>query len=103
MVGERILSARIMLQSEITCPHCWHRKVEQMPTNACQFFYECEGCGILLRPKAGDCCVFCSYGSVPCPPIQLERIGNGDGCCHPLGMPFSDDVPRVILDGGIKT
>jgi hypothetical protein len=39
----------------------------------CQFFYECEGCHILLRPRAGDCCVFCSYGSVPCPPIQLER------------------------------
>ena len=60
------------LQSEITCPHCGHRKVETMPTDACQFFYDCEGCGAILRPKTGDCCVFCSYGSVPCPPIQLE-------------------------------
>ena len=70
-------------RSEITCPHCGHRKVEEMPTDACQFFYECEGCHILLRPKAGDCCVFCSYGSVPCPPIQLERQGGADGnCCR---------------------
>ena len=69
------------LRSEITCPHCGHRKVETMPTNACQFFYGCKGCGALLRPKEGDCCVFCSYGSAPCPPIQHERQGGGDGFC----------------------
>ncbi|WP_440136124.1 GDCCVxC domain-containing (seleno)protein [Escherichia coli] len=44
-----------------------------MPTDACQFFYECEQCKALLRPKAGDCCVFCSYGSVKCPPVQMLR------------------------------
>jgi hypothetical protein len=70
------------LHSEIACPHCGHRKVEEMPTDACQFIYECEGCHTLLRPKAGDCCVFCSYGSVPCPPIQLQRQGEGGGCCR---------------------
>jgi PAS domain S-box-containing protein len=37
---------------------------------------ECAGCGALLRPKPGDCCVFCSYGSVPCPPIQANP-----SCC----------------------
>lgn len=70
------------LRSEISCPHCGHRKVEDMPTDACRFFYECEGCHTLLRPKAGDCCVFCSYGSMPCPLIQLERQGEGNGCCR---------------------
>lgn len=69
------------LSSELTCPHCRHRKVETMPTDACWFFYECESCHSLLRPKAGDCCVFCSYGTVACPPIQLERLGLGEGCC----------------------
>jgi hypothetical protein len=49
-----------------------------MPTDACQYFYECTGCGTLLRPKKGDCCVFCSYGSVPCPPIQES---NGEALC----------------------
>ena len=38
-----------------------------MPSDACQFFYVCKGCGITLKPLPGDCCVFCSYGSVPCP------------------------------------
>ena len=26
-----------------------------------------------LKPKPGDCCVFCSYGTVPCPPIQAGK------------------------------
>jgi hypothetical protein len=69
------------LRSEITCPHCGHRKTEDMPTDACQFFYACEGCHTLLRPKAGDCCVFCSYGSVPCPPVQLAQPPGGRGAC----------------------
>ena len=43
-----------------------------MPTNACMFFYVCECCGSRLKPKHGDCCVFCSYATVQCPPIQLE-------------------------------
>jgi rubredoxin len=60
-----------VLDSEITCPKCGVRRKERMPSDACQFFYECRGCGALLRPKQGDCCVFCSYGSVKCPPMQL--------------------------------
>jgi hypothetical protein len=57
------------------CPHCAVAKAEIMPTDACQFFYECTGCGTKLKPKSGDCCVFCSYGSVPCPPMQ-RRAGT---------------------------
>lgn len=61
-----------VLQSVITCPHCARQEEETVPTNACQFFYPCKGCGVMLRPKPGDCCVFCSYGSVPCPSMQQE-------------------------------
>jgi hypothetical protein len=63
--------------SVITCPQCGFAKLEGMPVDACQFYYECEGCKTLLRPKAGDCCVFCSFGSVRCPPVQEQR---GCGC-----------------------
>src|SRR5674476_254779 len=66
------------LESILTCPSCGHQSVETMPTDACQFFYDCKGCGVRLKPLAGDCCVFCSYGSVPCPPVQ----SNGR-CCAP--------------------
>lgn len=67
------MSAAFALESELVCPQCGHTKREIMPTDACQFFYECESCRALLRPKAGDCCVFCSYGSVKCPPVQMKQ------------------------------
>jgi hypothetical protein len=63
----------MQLESTLTCPACQHQAVETMPSDACRFFYDCELCGARLKPLAGDCCVFCSYGSVPCPPIQKER------------------------------
>ena len=66
------------LESVLTCPHCGHAQRERMPTDACQFFYECRHCKALLRPRAGDCCVFCSYGSVRCPPMQMRRGCAGD-------------------------
>ena len=60
----------IELRSSIVCPHCGHAREEIMPTDACMFFYACTGCSSRLKPKPGDCCVFCSYGTVKCPPIQ---------------------------------
>ena len=68
--------SQVVLQSTLTCPKCGFRKEETMPTDACQFFYECESCKTLLRPDAGHCCVFCSFGSVKCPPIQEQGA-----CC----------------------
>jgi DNA-directed RNA polymerase subunit RPC12/RpoP len=70
------------LQSAITCPNCGHRAVETMPTDACIYFYDCPRCRAELSPKPGDCCVFCSYGSAPCPPIQEQRRrGTGASDC----------------------
>ncbi|WP_322866950.1 GDCCVxC domain-containing (seleno)protein [Aquicoccus sp. G2-2] len=66
----------VVLTSTLTCPSCGHAETEQMPTDACQWFYECKSCGAVLRPLPGDCCVYCSYGSVACPPIQ-----EGKPCC----------------------
>jgi hypothetical protein len=72
----------MILESVITCPHCATAKAETMPVDACRIFYACTKCGATLRPKPGDCCVFCSYGSVPCPPIQAERLGvEGNASC----------------------
>lgn len=65
----------IQRESILTCPHCGFAKAEVMPKDACLFFYECGGCGAVLRPQPGDCCVFCSYGTVKCPPIQQQKCG----------------------------
>ena len=66
----------VLTRSVLTCPNCGHQTEEDMPLDACVFFFECEACHTRLRPKPGDCCVFCSYGSVKCPPVQRE-----DDCC----------------------
>jgi hypothetical protein len=68
-----MLNPEPVLESTITRPSCGARKTEVMPTDACRFFYHCESCGEMLRPLAGDCCVFCSYGTVPCPPRQNDQ------------------------------
>lgn len=67
----------MQLLSTLICPKCGHAETETMPADACQFYYECKGCGALLKPLDDDCCVFCSYGSHPCPPVQKAReAGN---------------------------
>jgi hypothetical protein len=67
---EASVSGPPLLISELTCPECGHRAIETMLTDACQYFYDCKGCGAVLKPKPGDCCVFCSFGTTPCPPMQ---------------------------------
>ncbi|WP_449452180.1 GDCCVxC domain-containing (seleno)protein [Taibaiella koreensis] len=51
-----------------------------MSTDSCLYFYECESCKTRLKPLAGDFCVFWSYGTIKCPPIQqgvsLLRVAN---------------------------
>ena len=54
--------------------------MEAMPLDACLYFHPCPGCGVVMRPRPGDCCVFCSYGDAPCPPRQtvVDRARAGD-------------------------
>jgi mercuric reductase len=102
--GVTVPGAEIIGTTRITCPLCGVAASETMPQDACQFFYECSGCGAMLRPKQGDCCVFCSYGSVPCPPIQAERAGgDAPGCCGPgHGDSTPDGQPAVALRPGVR-
>ncbi len=61
------------LMGTITCPSCKGTSTDTMPTDACRYFYTCPHCATRLRPRPGDCCVFCSYGDVPCPPTQADE------------------------------
>ena len=49
-----------------------------MPADACQWFHECDRCHAVLKPEPGDCRDFCSYGTVLCPPIEMD--GRQAGC-----------------------
>jgi hypothetical protein len=62
-----------VLESMVTCPRCGFAKQETMPTDTCQFYYECGNCKAVLRPGIGDCCVYCSYGSAKCPSMQEQH------------------------------
>jgi hypothetical protein len=70
----------VVSNSTITCPVCGHRTDATMPTDACAWLYECGNCKTVLRPKPGDCCVYCSYGTNKCPPMQQPS-----SCCAGLG------------------
>ncbi len=61
---------QISSQSDITCPHCGFKKTETLPTDVCVIKYTCQSCKKDIVPKAGDCCVYCSYGTHKCPSKQ---------------------------------
>ena len=43
----------LRLEATLTCPSCGTMKVEVMPTDACQYFYECSACSTLLKLEPG--------------------------------------------------
>jgi hypothetical protein len=51
-----------------------------------------------MKPKKGHCCVYCSYGTVPCSTVSPDRdldAGTGlDGCLHV--SPIHDDAHERI-------
>jgi len=59
------------LVSTIECPACGHREIETMHEGVYQYFYKCKECARVVKPMKGECCVFCSYGDVPCPSTQM--------------------------------
>ena len=67
----------VTLKAHLTCPECSFAQEAEMPTDACQYFYDCVNCKALLSPRAGDCCVFCSYADRECPPEQVEAAISG--------------------------
>ncbi|WP_281169957.1 GDCCVxC domain-containing (seleno)protein [Leucothrix mucor] len=58
----------------MTCPNCKHQETVTMPKMPGGQLYECTRCHTLLSEKPGDCCIYCSYGSRKCPPIQDIRL-----------------------------
>jgi Zn ribbon nucleic-acid-binding protein len=68
-----------LIMSTLTCPACRSQSTHTMPTDGCMIVAECHSCGHTMLPKPGDCCVFCSFGDVACPPIQWRDCAGADG------------------------
>lgn len=64
---------KIIKHAHLTCPKCGFIQEVEMPIDSCQFLYKCINCKSLLTPNPGDCCVFCSYADIVCPPKQMEK------------------------------
>jgi divalent metal cation (Fe/Co/Zn/Cd) transporter len=64
---------QVISTSVLTCPQCQHSQAAPMPEDSCLYFYECENCGEVIKPKEGDCCVHCSYGTEACPPVKAQK------------------------------
>ena len=83
------------LKSALICPSCHHQAIETMPTDACQFFYDCKGCGTRLKPLPGDCCVFCS--------LRLHSMSayprDGKGACRAEAASAGGVFRRVSPNG----
>ena len=62
----------IEMSSILTCPKCGYIASEEMPIDSKQRFHVCKNCNLVIMPKPGSCCVFCSYGNIPCPSAQNE-------------------------------
>ena len=75
----------------LTCPKCSREQSVVMPTNACQHFYKCINCGEMLKPKEGDCCVFCSYADNRCPPKQSEELSLYKVCSQPVPVIYKKE------------
>jgi anaerobic selenocysteine-containing dehydrogenase len=56
----------------VTCPVCKTQVHEQMVSETPKLIYHCPKCLTWLSPKKGDHCIYDSYGSVKCPPIQVK-------------------------------
>jgi len=80
----------VILESIITCPHCATAKSETMPTNACQIFYTCSGCGTKLRPEPGD------YQML----MRITVTAEG-GQRTIAGTVFAGDKPRLVAVDGM--
>jgi hypothetical protein len=56
---------------------CDHTEEFAMPRYAARTWYKCGGCGTVYRTGKGECCIFCSYGSTPCPDAQRLLLRSG--------------------------
>lgn len=63
---------QMVFEPAIRCPSRGFVKIETMPARSCQHFYECTNCHAIIKPKPGDCCVFC-----PCAPPLPSKPKDG--------------------------
>ena len=65
--------AGVVKHCVLTCPVCKNRTQEFMVSESLKLVFQCPACLTWLSPKKNDHCIYDSYGSVNCPPIQIKK------------------------------
>ncbi|WP_445223483.1 GDCCVxC domain-containing (seleno)protein [Catalinimonas locisalis] len=60
--------------STLTCPVCKYQVLKRMPLEKSVSEFVCLNCSSTIKVKEYECCVFCTYGSVTCPRVQIWRL-----------------------------
>jgi hypothetical protein len=72
------MPGEVILKTIIKCPVCKFQKEEMMKIGTHVAFYTCQECEARIKPRQNECCVFCSYGTVPCPAAQAGKSSGGE-------------------------
>lgn len=69
----RFTTRSIQRSSTLRCPHCKANMHERMPTGHAVMVFHCLWCNRSVHCGPADHCVFCAFGSYPCPERQRVR------------------------------
>ncbi len=65
-----------LLDAIMTCPACGYQQMVTMEAFGQRMLWPCPACGSVLRPRPGEHCIYCSFASVPCPPVQRAELAE---------------------------
>mgnify|MGYP001810438122 CR=1 FL=1 len=90
------------LTVELVCPQCSTRIATSIEPSACILSHTCPGCGIVIRPRPGEGCIFSSYGKANLHrnPSNLSRClpDRGERCHAVVGTsPFNSYYSEARL------
>lgn len=63
-------SPGVVRESTLVCPRCNHGERMMMAENSSLVVHVCQSCGLEMHRLPGNCCLFCTWGTVPCPTAQ---------------------------------
>lgn len=69
---------QVSFKTRITCRNCGATEDITMHSSLPERSFTCKKCTTVLLAHSDECCVYCSYGSVQCPPVQeiAKRLGH---------------------------
>ena len=68
------MDKQVKKYSVLKCAGCGFTQEFEMPLYASRKHFYCSNCNAVHESKSDECCIYCSYGTVPCPKEQLSSV-----------------------------